>query len=144
MNKYMTLDELKSRIPETDKSDGYLQELLDDVIEHVIAYTNNTFKGKMPRDVKRAVAQLVVLEMRADELIASGGSESGGESSTVGGEVKAVTIDGLRQEYSTSSDSANSAITMWDKYHDLPNSPYNILRYHRLIKAHSAKRRCGR
>ena len=145
-DKYMTLDELKARLRIKDiEDDAYLQFLLDDVVEHVLTWTNNPFRRGFPNDVKRAVAQLVALQKQADDkvLLSSGGWDStANDGESIEKEVKSVRVDGLQETYVTSSESAGGSVGGWEKYMELPNSPYKILRYHRLLRSSSNGRRC--
>lgn len=144
--KYMTLNELKVRLRIKDnEQDDYLQIMLDDVIAHVLEWTNNSFSGGFPNDVKRAVSQLVALEKRAEDLIlqSSGGWGSENEG-TPAKEVKSVRIDGLQETYATSSESGANSVGGWEKYMQMENSPYKILRYHRLARMSTIKRKCRR
>jgi len=145
-DKYMTLDELKVRLRITDdEHDDYLKVLLEDVIQHVLTWTNNRFPRGFPSDVKRAVAQLVALQKQIDDkvLLSSGSWGGGDENGVVEKEVKSVRIDGLQETYVTSSESAAGSVGGWEKFMQLENSPYEILRYYRIVRSRSSGRRCG-
>lgn len=147
-DKYMTLDELKVRLRiKDDEEDAYLEITLHDVIDHVLTYTNNKFRKGFPNDVKRAVAQLVSLQIQIDEgVLVSSGNWGGGEQSQTGGEreVKSVKIDGLSKTYATSGESASDKAGGWEKFLNLPNSPYNILKHYRIARMTTLARKCGR
>lgn len=145
-DKYMTLDELKVRLRIKDnEDDDYLQIMLHDVIDHVLMWTNNKFQKGFPNDVKRAVAQLVSLQKQIDDgILVSSGSWGGGESSTTEREVKTVKVDGLSKTYATSGESASDKVGGWEKFLELPNSPYNILKYYRIARMTTLSRKCGR
>lgn len=130
MNKYMTLDELKTRLRiDNNDDDDYLQELLDDVVEFVLEWTNNSFGGKFPRDVKRAISRLVALEVKADGAIGGVGSSTDEDK-----EVKTVKIDGLSETYVTSTEKADGELSAWDKYMNMAGSPFAVLRLYRKVK----------
>ena len=147
-DKYMTLDELKVRLRiKDDEEDAYLEIMLHDVIDHILTYTNNKFRKGFPNDVKRAVAQLVNLQIQIDEgVLVSSGDWGGGEQSQTGSdrEVKTVKIDGLSKIGRASCKSASDKAGGWEKFLDLPNSPYNILKHYRIARMTTLTRKCGR
>lgn len=143
----MTLEELKVRLHIKDNEhDDYLQVLLDDAIEFVITWTNNQFAGGFPNDVKRAVSQLVIYQKQMDDAMLNGGDWSNeGGSTTQGGELKSVKIDGLQETYSTASETNAAKFGSWESLMNLPNGPFSILKLHRKIKMRNVRgrRKCN-